>query len=151
MARPPQTVSNMVRSMIVVIVGVVLIVIATVAKKAPSAEIDYQATWRAAQREVTAFTPVAPRSLPQGWKVSGVNFTKEPLAWRLAFTTSSGRYAAIEQGPERATWIKSATKSGQWQGWTRWDSPSWRAMGRGDVLLCGDAPFEELEQLANRL
>lgn len=141
----------MVRSMIVVIVGVALIFIATVVKDAPAPEIDYRATWIAAQREITDFTPLAPSSLPSGWRVKAVDFTREPLAWRLTFITPTGRYAAIEQGPERLTWLKEAKSDGQWGEWQRWNSPNWRALTKDQVVLCGDAPFDELERLANSL
>lgn len=137
----------MVRSMIVVVLAVIAIVLGTIVKDAPAPTIDYRSTWVAAQREVTAFTPLAPRQIPQGWRVESVRYTPEPATWHLAFLTSSSRTATIEQGKESAQWLKDARPAGQWQGWKKWSSPRWRALSKDGVVICGTADFAELQTL----
>lgn len=148
MARPPQTVGNMVRSMVVVVIGTVLIVIATLFKGASAPSMEYLPTWKAAQRQLS-FAPLAPEKLPDGWRVVSVNATA--TAWHLGFTTANGHYVGIEQGEDFRSWIKGAKADGQWNGWKRWSSPQWRALSDSRAVLCGDGTFAELELLARSL
>lgn len=149
MARPPQTVANMVRSMIVVVVGTALIVIATLFKGSTEPAVDYRPMWSAAQRQITSFTPLAPSPLPKGWKVISVRSTSD--TWHLGMRTSSGAYLAIEQGSSAASWKKSAVAQGEWNGWKQWDSANWRALTKTNLTLCGDGSLAELKSLAQSL
>lgn len=135
--------------MIVVLLSVVLIVIGTAMKRSSQNPVDFAATQSAAQR--LGLSPVAPSPVPSGWRAISVNVERDPFHWHLGFRTTSGAYAGIEQGGESGPWLKEAVRSGQWQGWEKWDSPSWRALRQGEVVVCGDASWSELKALAVRL
>lgn len=150
-ARPPQTVGNILRSLLVVLLGVILIFLATLTKEGGSSQIDYRSTRSAADREISSFTPAAPATLPSGWKVTSVNYSAQPPLWHIGFDTPSGKYVGIEQGSEIAQWRRTAQPAGEWNGWSKWESPQWRLLTKADVIICGDAAFTDLQILATSL
>ncbi|MGH3371876.1 MAG: DUF4245 domain-containing protein [Nocardioidaceae bacterium] len=64
--------------------------------QSPVRAVDYEQTLEAA-REQSGFTLLAPEPLPEGWRVTSVEFVPEPTRWHLGMLTGEDRYVGLEQ------------------------------------------------------
>ncbi|HEX5770030.1 MAG TPA: DUF4245 domain-containing protein [Nocardioidaceae bacterium] len=58
--------------------------------------VDYQKVLELSSDRVD-FPPVAPATLPEGWKATSVRLTPVPALWHLGVLTDEGRYVGLEQ------------------------------------------------------
>ncbi|HEU4512574.1 MAG TPA: DUF4245 domain-containing protein [Nocardioidaceae bacterium] len=98
--RYTRSTAGMVGAMIVAVAAVVAFVVlrdlnrTDVEVDVPS--VDYQKVLELSGEQVD-FTPVAPPTLPEGWKATSVRLTPQPARWHLGVLTDEGRYVGLEQ------------------------------------------------------
>lgn len=103
--RGTETIGDMVRSMLVVLVPVALIAgfVGLVRPSTPDVrEVDWASTLETA-RESAEFAVVGPVDLPQGWTATRAAYetgaSASDDAWRLNFVTDDGEYVGLVQRP----------------------------------------------------
>ena len=62
----------------------------------PVEEVDYQGVLEFTRDQVD-FQPLAPASLPEGWRATSARMTPAPAAWHLGVLTDQDRYIGLEQ------------------------------------------------------
>lgn len=98
--RYTRSTAGMVGAMIVAVAAVVGFVLlrdlnrADVETEVPA--VDYQKVIEFNGDQVD-FPPVAPPTLPDGWKATSVRLTPQPARWHLGVLTDEGRYIGLEQ------------------------------------------------------
>src|SRR3546814_1764273 len=90
----------MVGAMIVAVAAVVAFVVlrdlnrTDVEAEVPA--VDYQKVLEVSSEQVD-FPPVAPPTLPEGWRATSVRLTPAPARWHLGVLTDEGKYVGLEQ------------------------------------------------------
>ncbi len=98
--RYTRSTAGMVGAMVVAVAAVVAFVVlrdlnrAEVEVDVPA--VDYRKVLELGSDDVD-FTPVAPPTLPDGWKATSVRLTPQPARWHLGVLTDDGRYVGLEQ------------------------------------------------------
>ena len=169
-ARPKRgfgSVSDMVRSMAVVLAFVLVILWLTPRPRTdPVRVVDYTAALQQAQ-QTAPYDVYAPYALDPAWRATSARTERGPegaLMWHLGFVTPGGEYAAVEQsdGPaesavRRFSGAAPAVGSADLAGatWERREDAQgrtlWRRLDGGMVAVTGTAAWPELEQLARTL
>ncbi len=99
-ARYQRTTGGLVGALIVavaVVVGFVLLrdLVRTEAETEVK-EVDYLRVLEFTREQVD-FDPLAPRSLPDGWRATSARITPQPARWHLGVLTDQDRYIGLEQ------------------------------------------------------
>lgn len=82
---------------VVVVVGFVLLRdLGRSEVEAPVKEVDYQQVLEFTRDQVD-FDPLAPSSLPDGWRATSARMTPQPAGWHLGVLTDEDRYIGLEQ------------------------------------------------------
>lgn len=82
---------------VVVVVGFVLLRdLGRSEVEAEVKEVDYQQVLEFTRDQVD-FEPVAPATLPEGWRATSARMTPAPAAWHLGVLTDQDRYIGLEQ------------------------------------------------------
>lgn len=82
---------------VVVVVGFVLLRdLGRDEVETPVKEVDYQRVLEFTRDQVD-FDPLAPASLPEGWRATSARMTPAPAAWHLGVLTDQDRYIGLEQ------------------------------------------------------
>lgn len=177
-ARRSGQTSDMVRSLLVILVP--LIIITVLFTRLPSDHPVKTVDWTpvlAAARQEAPFPVLAPTRLPAEWRATRVTWTKtgepglnnEPSIrnqWELGFLDPDNVYIAVVQGDRQAdALVKDQTRAGTSDGTstirgTKWDrlvSPDGRTRSLvqrapevSDIVV-GDLPYAALEAFASTL
>ena len=169
-ARPRRgfgSVSDMVRSMAVVLAFVLVILWLTPRPRTdPVRVIDYTGPLQQA-RQTAPYDVYAPYALDPAWRATSARTERSAegaLMWHLGFVTPGGQYAAVEQsdGPVEtavrrfsggAPSVGSTDVAGAT--WERREDAKgrtlWRRVDGAMVAVTGTAAWPELEQLAGSL
>ena len=171
-AKKPSTTSDLIRSLVVIIVPLVLITIFFTRNldDHPVTVVDWQPVLTDARSEAP-FPVLAPVNLPPGWRPVQATWVKtgepylngDPSArnlWKLGFLTSDDVFIGLTQGdlqPDElvSTETREGTADGKstigGQTWERFVSPDDRTRSlvqRSDkvtTIVSADLPFEALE------
>ncbi len=121
--------------------------------ESPVRAVEYEQTARFA-RQQAAIEVVAPEPLPEGWKVTSVEFVPRPARWHLGQLTDEGKYVGLEQAdrsPESMveTYVDQDATRGEevtveGDSWTSWtdaggDTALVRSDGSTTTLVVGTA------------
>lgn len=134
----------------------------------PVETIEYSEQLEAARAQAP-FDVLAPDPVPDGWRVTSVDYTTEgPVsAWHLGLLTGPGddsEYVGLEQSnAESVTFVEESTRADQpaepvsiggveWQQYTRDDETAIVLAGKGvTTIVTGTAPLDDLTEFAERL
>ena len=168
-AAPPgprrrQTVADMLRSLLVVLAGVLALVLLAPTPGEPLRQpVDVAGTAEQAGDEATVIVP----DLPEGWTPNAARFAPRGdvavPTWHVGYVTPSGGYAGLEvaeDAPER--WLRDVTAQGAEVGAVGVRGARWRELvspdgGRRSLVrqeagvtqvVTGTAPLDELVALA---
>lgn len=104
----------------------------------PVRALDYEQT-AAYARQQADFPLLVPEPLPEGWKVTSVEFVPEPARWHLGQLTDAGKYVGLEQADRSAaamveTYVDQEAVRGEkitvdGKEWTTWTD------AKGDTAL----------------
>lgn len=172
--RGSETVGDMVRSMVVVLIPVAFVA-GLVGLLRPSSETVRDVEWEQAlesAREAAEYDLVGPESLPDGWTATRVAYETGTSAadgvWRMSFVSEQGTYVGLVQRVADADLLlrrelpdveadgSSNVEGTQWQRFVEADvSDPDRALvqNRGDsvVIVLGSGDYSELEEFASWL
>ncbi|HEY0238074.1 MAG TPA: DUF4245 domain-containing protein [Friedmanniella sp.] len=177
-AKKPQTMGDLIRSLVVIIVPLLIITAFFThnLKDAPVKVVD----WRPAVAQARAQAPypvLAPVNLPPGWRPVQATWVKagdaylngEPSArnlWKLGFLTTDDVFIGLSQGDlQPVTFISDETRKGVADGqsvvgdqtWARMVSPDGRTRSlvestpKVTTIVSADLPYEALETYAGIL
>lgn len=177
-AKKPSTTSDMIRSLVVILVPLVIITIlfTRLPRDYPVKEIDWRPVLTTARTE-SPFPVLAPVSLPDGWRPTRVTWVKEgePYLngvpsprnfWQLGFLTPDDVYVALSQGDLRTEdMVKEETREGVSDGDSSLAGQTWRRVVSADgrtrslimiqpevtTVVSGDLPYEALDAYATTL
>ncbi len=170
------SVSNMVRSLVVVVaIVVVLILMVPRVSSVSRPPVDVHSTAVAVAGE-TGWPVEEPRGLPSGWDATAVRFVRSTdglQTWHAGYVSPSGRYVAIEQTMNATShWVEAETNRAPQVGeataggrtWTEYDRPDKTQnslvhladAGGGSsagltTIITGTGTFEELTFFADHL
>lgn len=172
--RGTETIGDMVRSMLVVLIPVALIA-GFVGLVRPSTaevrEVDWEATLETA-RESAEFAVLGPDDLPEGWTATRVAYERGASAagdaWRLNVVTGDGEYVGLVQRPGDLDRVVGAELPGYtsdgtslvdaetWERYVASDEPADHALVRqvGDtvvVVLTSARDYSVAESFASSL
>ena len=177
-SRKPQTMGDLIRSLVVIIVPLVLITVFFThnLRDAPVKEVDWQPVATVA-RSQAPYPVVAPVNVPPGWRATQATWVRvgepylngEPSArnlWKLGFLTTDDVFIGLSQGDLRPVdFISDETRKGTVDGqsvvgdqtWERRVSPDGRTRSlvettpKVTTIVSGDLPYEALETYAGIL
>ncbi len=177
-AKKPATTSDLIRSLLVIIVPLVLITLFFTRNLGdhPVTEVNWRPVLTEARAEAT-FPVLAPVNLPPGWRPVQVSWVQvgEPYLngqrsdrdlWKLGFLTSDDVFIGLAQGDLRPDeLVKDETRAGEADGqsvvagqtWQRLVSPDERTRSLVEqsdevtTIVTGDLPYEALETYAGIL
>lgn len=169
-SRRKQTVGDMVRSLVVVLVLVGIVVVFNVAEQPDPVVRDIDYTGALAQaRQEAPYDVLAPESLPASWRATSARTRPDGAAvtWHLGLVTARGNYAAVEQsdGPDVGRFVDRFTAGASRAGTVEIGGRPWRRLEGGSpearallastdgvtTLVAGGARWSELERLAASL
>lgn len=162
--RPRQTVADMVRSLLVVLAGVLALVLLAPTPAEPLRQpVDVAGTAQQAGRQAAVVVP----DLPEGWTPTAARFAPRGdggvLTWHVGYVTPSGAYAGLEVAEDApARWLGDVTAGGDEVGSVEVAGLRWRELvspgsGRRSLVheddrltrvVTGTAPLDELVALA---
>lgn len=171
-AKKPSTTSDLIRSLVVIIVPLVLITIFFTRnlEDHPVSVVDWQPVAAAARSEAP-FPVLTPVNLPPGWRAVQATWVKtgepylngDPSArnlWKLGFLTSDDVFIGLTQGDLRPDeLVRDETREGVADGqsvvsgqtWERFVSPDGRTRSlvqrdpEVTTVVSADLPYEALE------
>lgn len=167
--RGKQTVGDMVRSLVVVLV-LVFVVVALNAQDDSGGgpqRLDYSGALAQA-RDTASYDVLAPIGLPDSWVPTSARAGRDggAVTWHLGFVTPAGDYAGLEQSdgdPDKA--VADAAEGGDAAGTVMISGLRWRKVDGGHpekhalvldgevvtTVVAGGASWDELETLARSL
>ncbi|MGH8867596.1 MAG: DUF4245 domain-containing protein [Actinomycetes bacterium] len=167
--RGSQTVTDMVRSLGVVLLVVAVILIITPREHSdPTPEIDY-ATELASARRGAPYALLAPQALPATWDATSVRYRTAAdgdVTWHLGFETPSDQYAGLEQSDgDSEAFVATQSLGGRPDGRVELEGRTWeryvsteqerrslvRVTDGVTVVVAGSAGWGELQRLATAL
>jgi len=168
-ARLRQSVSDMVRSMAVVLVVVAAILLVTLRPKPDAVKPVDPATAVTLATMQKEFPPVFPQGLPSGWVITSARF--EPtaksggrLVFHLGYVTPSGQYAQVEESTAISSgFLDESTDHGVAGGtrqvsghtWQYWSGDKRQSLVNVDathaVVVSGTGGVDEVAALAAAL
>jgi hypothetical protein len=167
--RGRKTVSDMVRSLALVLVLVAVIVAFNVAQQPDRVvqTVDYPAALAEA-RSLAAYDVLGPEPVPAGWRVTSARTERSGggLAWHVGLVTSTEEYAAVEQSDgDRRALLDTVASGARPAGTADVAGQSWRRLTGGDpeeralvrtadrvtTVVAGNAPWSQLRVLAGSL
>jgi hypothetical protein len=163
-ARGRQTAADMLRSMLLVLAGVLALVLLAPKPDAPVRQpVDVAGTAQQAGAGGLAVVP----ELPDGWSPNAARFRPPPgqtvPTWHVGYVTQSGRYAGLDVARDvTPRWLNQVTSRGEEVGvravagdrWRELVSPDGKrrslVLEQGDVttVVTGTAVLDELVVLA---
>jgi hypothetical protein len=168
-ARLRQSVSDMVRSLAVVLIVVAAILLVTLRPKPDAVKPVDPATAVTLVTLQKEFAPLIPSGLPSSWVITSARF--EPTAksgghpvFHLGYVTPSGQYAQVEESTAiSAGFLDESTDHGAATGkiqiggrtWQQWSSDKRNSLVNVDathsVVISGTGGADELATLASSL
>jgi hypothetical protein len=164
-ARLRQTVTDMVRSLALVLAAIGVILLITW-RPGPDPVKVVDPTPPLTQARIEAGYPVVyPEALTSAWRTTSARWevteasVPEP-AWHVGFVTPAQAFAQLRQSatadPDFIQDVVGRTQpSGEWEGWMRYEVRNERALVKVvdgvTIIVSGTAEWSELQELAQRL
>jgi hypothetical protein len=167
--RGRQTVGDMVRSLVLVLVAV-FVVLALTVRQHPDREVrryDYTAALEQA-RQQAPYDVLVPMGLPDAWTATSARVGRDgdAVTWHLGLVTPDGDYAGLEQSNGRPqTLVSSVAADAEPAGTVTIDGLRWRKLDNGrperralvlegeavTTVVAGGASWRDLRTLADAL